>query len=268
MPNHYELTRRSLLACGLSIAVVGCDSEPGGYDPEPRLVLPRWAERGIYFTVHTAAGAVGGYFAGAIGRQALPAIIRGLGLDDYLVAAVDSGLADIYRTRAERFAMPTQNSNPQPFIVPESGSINDFDSVPVFRNDVTLKLGIINEEGGSFGEYDIIATIKRADERPPQTLVEVWGSGDLPHARVAPAANGNYDGHLDIGALPIGVYVSYSWKVPRDQQPTDEHIASSAFIGPPFLSVNDSSYSIELNQSLEAGRNVEARFQLPDEGLI
>jgi hypothetical protein len=184
---------------------------------------------------------------------------------DY-ASLVPDAIQFLTQERAQRFALPSLDSSPRPFIVPESENINNFESIPVFRNAVTLQFGVLNEEGGNFGDYQIYATVKRVDEPPPRTLSDVFGSADLPHAIVTPPPNGNYDGRLDIGALPPGAFVAYSWRVPRGQQPTDDYIASTGFIGPPFLSIGDADYSIDLSE-IEAGKNVEARFQLPDANL-
>ena len=70
-----------------------------------------------------------------------------------------------------------------------------------------------------------------------------------------------------MGTLPPGAFISYSWKVPRGQQPSDDYIASTGFIGPAFLAMDDASYSVDLADAIDAGRNVEARFQLPDASL-
>jgi hypothetical protein len=273
MFTRHLVTRRSLLIGGLSIALVGCDQPTGGVagrddgPSNPQLTLPSWADVGMYLRLGMIAAPIGGVLAGALGLGTLAVALESVGIFSGRGHQIYELINTINQLRSERFALPEFNANPRPFIVPENGNINNFESVPVFRNDVTLQFGVLNEEGGNFGECDIYVAVKSVDERPPQTLNEIWGSGDLPHAIVSPAPNGNYDGSLPIGALPSGAFVSYSWKVPRGQQPTDDYIASSAFVGPAFLSIDDANYSIDLAEAVEPGKNVEARFQLPDASL-
>ncbi len=270
MSTHQMVTRRSLLIGGCSVALVGCDPPTaggGGDGLSYSQPLPWWTEIGMYLTMAAIAGPAGGVLAGALGLRRLAIVLRGVGVFADRASQVYDSIEFLNQLRLERFALPAPNSNPRPFIVPANGNINDFESVPVFRNDVTLQFGVLNEEGGNFGENDIYVTVKRVEERPPQTLSEIWGSGDLPHAIVSPAPNESWDGSLPIGTVPPGAYVSYSWKVPRGQQPTDVHIASTAFVGPAFLSIDDTNYSIDLAEALDPGKNVEARFQLPDANL-
>jgi hypothetical protein len=270
MSTHLRVTRRFVLIGGCSVILVGCDQAPGGAsgsnsDPTyPQLSLPSWAELGLFLTMATVAGPVGGALAGALRLKGLETFLRGVGVFADYASMIYDAIEAKNQLRSHRFALPSPSDSPKPFIVPESGAINDFESVPVFRNDVTLQLGVLNEQGGNFGEHDIYATVKRVDEPAPRTLSDVFGSADLPHAIVSPAPNGNWDGRLDIGALSPGAFISYSWKVPRGGQPSDDYIASTAFVGPAFLSVDDANYSLDLAEAVDSGRNVEARFQLPD----
>ena len=270
MSAYHMVSRRVVLIGGLSVPLIGCDPSTG-YNDDPsysQMPLPAWAEIGLFLTMVTIAGPVGGALAGALRLRALATVFRRGGMIGDRANLIYDSIEALNQVRSERFALPAPNSSPAPFIVPENGDINDFDSVPVFSNDVILQYGVLNEEGGNFGNHDIYVTVKRVDEPIPQTLHDIFGSADLPHAIVSPAPDGSYDGRLNIGVLPPGAYVSYSWKVPRGQQPTNDHIASTAFIGPAFLSVDDASYSVDLTDAVAAGRNVEARFQLPDANLV
>lgn len=262
---HHMVTRRSVLIGGVSVALVGCDQPNGaggvdGGSPNPWPSLSPEAE--MFLTMLTIAGPGGGILAGALRLGGMRIALRTAGRLASYAGTISDLIEVVNRVRSELFAPAAQASSPRPVIVPESGNINDFEWVPVFRNDVTLQFGVMNE-GGNFGDYDIYATVKRADEPVPRTLRDVFGSADLPHAIVSPPPNGNYDGRLNIGRLPSGAFVSYSWRVPRGQQPSDDYIASTVFIGPAFLSVEDADYSIDLADAIEAGKNVEARFQLP-----
>ncbi len=270
--NHQMVTRRGVLVGGASLALVGCSAPSNNNSgvPYQSVTMPSWADVPLYLTMITVAAPVAAYLAGTasavtgvIALARLAYVLKNVGVLADRASLIYDSIQFLNQLRSQRFALPALSSSPKPFIAIASGNINNFESVPVFKNDVVLQFGVLNEQGGSFGENDIYATVKRVDERPPQTVNEIWGSGDLPHAIVSPASNGNYDGKLPIGSLPPGAYVSYSWKVPRGQQPTDYFIANSAFVGPTFLSVDDANYSLDLASAIEAERNVEARFQLP-----
>jgi hypothetical protein len=272
MHSYQNLSRRSVLAGGCALALAGCNPPSSGTQSSDQIlqtsdlpdILPSWADIPIYLKMATVAGSIGASVTGALGMPVLAAtletisIFAGRGLQVYNV------IETINQIRANRFIFPDSNSDPKPFVVPKTNNINDFEFVPIFRSDVSLQFGIMNEAGGSFGENDIYTTIKRAEEPAPRTLNDVWGTGDLPHAIVSPAPDGSYDGVLPIGTLPPGAYISYSWTVPKRQQPSDEYIASNAFIGPSFISIRDEDYTVNLADAIEAGKNVEARFQLPN----
>lgn len=272
MFNPYIVTRRTVLVGGLSVALVGCDQGGGGVTGSSGgstspISWPSWTQVGTLLTIGMVAGPIGGTLAGAIGLPMLTTVFEGIGVWAGRAHQIYDLVNSLNETRAERFAPPASDSQPRPFVVAENGNINDFDSVPLFRNDVAVQFGVQKKEDGTFGEHDIYATVKRLDEPAPRTLSEVWGSGDLPQAIISPSANGNWDGSLTIGALPPGAYVSYSWKVPRGQRPSDDEIANGAFIGPAFLAIDDASYSTDLSEAVEADKNVQARFQLPDANM-
>jgi hypothetical protein len=219
---------------------------------------------GVLLTMVTIASPAAGFLAGALELPEVETVLRGIGVLAGLGSKIYDAVVSKNELRSQRFAPPSSDSAPRPFIVPANGDINDFNSVPVFKNAVTLQLGVESQQGGSFGDHQIYATVKRADEDPPRTLSDVFAPTGLPYAVVTPASNGKWNGQVEIGALPPGAYVSYSWKVPRGQQPTDDYIANTAFVGPVFLAVDDASYSIDLEQAVQPGKNVEAWFQLPD----
>lgn len=271
MSTRHMVTRRIVLIGGVSVVLVGCDPPTaggGGREDVSSSTLPSWTDLGLFLTMATIAAPLGGALAGALELGGLATALRTVGVLASEADRIYDYIEVAKKLRLDRFLLSASDPAPKPFIVPENGNINDFDSVPVFRNNVALQLGVVNEMGANFGEHDIYATIRRVDATAPRTYSEIFGSSELPHVIVSPAPDGNWNQQIDMGALPPGAYVSYSWRVPRGRQPSDDYIASTGFIGPPFLSIDDANYSVDLAEAVEPGRNVEARFQLPDASLV
>lgn len=263
-----KVSRRSVIMAGCSAALVGCDSPRSsnlGSNPYTSSNLPTLEQFEIFLTIASYALPGVGFFAGRIGLFGAAAFLKNAGVWADRAGYVVDFIQLLNQQRMQRFVPPISNVISRPYITPTVRTVNDFNYLPVFTDAVSVKLGVINEQGGNFGPNDIYATIKRVDEAPPKTLNEVWGDGSLPHVIISPATNGNYDGRLDIGKMDPGVYVSYSWTVTRGQTPSDEYIASSAFIGPSFICMDQSNYSINVSQAIQDNNNIEARYRLPNQ---
>lgn len=279
-----SISRRSLIVGGLAVPLVGCGPEGqgsgtgggsgtsggsgGSGGTSSTVEWPSWTEIGLYLTMATVAGSAGSLLAGAVGLARLAGVLSRISTFADRAGTVVEAIEFLNGLRAQRFALPTLTSTPAAFAAPQSGEVNAFDAVPIFKNDTMLRLGVLNEEGGNFGEYDLYATIKRVEDAPPRTLNDVWGNGDLPHVIVQPNSDESFGRHVPMTPRDPGAYVPYSWKVPRGQQPSDAFIADNAFIGAAFLALDDASYSYDIDAAVDAGRNVEARFQLPDARYI
>jgi len=263
-----KLSRRTVIIGGLSAPLIACG--PNGIElPEE---IP-WARIGLFLTIATVAASASGVLLGAVGATRVASLMFRAGAGADRANSYFEGIQAANQLRLALFPPPDQYSNPRPFI-PDSSTqqayqtsdnteVNNFDIVPVFGQNITLKLGVLNNEGANFGAYDLYATVKRVDEPVPTTYREIWGSGDLPHVIVSPPTSGNFSHDVHVPVPLNGAYVSYSWKVPRGEQPTNEFIANNVFIGPAFLTIDETSYASSVQEYVIPGKNLEARFQLP-----
>jgi hypothetical protein len=268
------MTRRIVLAGGTSAILFGCTppSNSGNQNQIPEQIfpasIPNWVENiPMYLSIASMAAPFGGALLGAIGLVKLAGTVKYIGN----LANTGSKIADFIslanETRKVFFPEFSISSQPKPFITQAENGVNEFETIPILIDNIQLQLGVMNEKGGNFGGYDLFTSVKPVYAPPPKTYSEALGSGDLPSARISPAPNGSWDGKIVMGRLPTDAYVSYTWKVLKGEEPSDQNIASNAFVGPAFLSVASSENILDLQNAAYPNKNVEARFQVPDAAL-
>lgn len=272
------LDRRTMIIGGLSAPLIGC--QPGGDQGSSGYQLPPWvADFSLVLSLVAIAAPGTGVLLGAIGLTRAAGFMGRMGIDFNRASNLVERIEFLFELRNALFLQPDQSSGARPFLPPSStqqasyqtppnADINNFDIVPVFGPNVDLQLGVLNDGRADFGDYDLYATVKRVEDPPPTTYSAIWGNGDLPHVVVTPPARENFKHVVSMPVPPNGAYVSYSWKVPRGQRPSDEFVANNAFIGPAFLAVDEYSYANSAQDDLIAGKNLEARFQLPSAELL
>lgn len=263
-------TRRSVLVGGLSTAIVSCaptgnQSGEGQQTFDVESAVEVLTEVGVALSIIARVAPIAGAVFPAIGLAQLAPFLIKMGTDAKTVGAVYSGVRYAIETFSTNFAASAQTRNSRPFLVPQSGNVNNFDSIPVVRDQASVDFGLLGTGGGYFGDYDIFTTLIPAEQPQPRSVDEALGSSGLPYAIIHPAPNGLWNGQHDLGVLPVGGYVSYSWKIPRGGQPTDEIVSSAAFMSPPFVSTGASNYSTDLSDLIDAGDNIVARYHIPSE---
>lgn len=260
------ISRRSVIAGGFAAATVGCGPSAtwDGSGGDGGTALPVWLQDpGLILTVASFALPGVGHLFGRLGVAVAARWAHRAGAWADTADSIYTAISSISQLRNALAAVPAADAQPRAVLTAATAETNSFEHVPVFDGSIGLYLGILDEPGANFGSYDVWATIKNVADAPPRSLTEALGNGDLPHAVVTPATDGSFDRTLGIGTLPPGAYVSYTWRVPTGQQPTDEFIQSQAMIGPVFLSMSQPSFDDEVAANIESGLNVEAQFRLP-----
>lgn len=263
-------SRRALLIGGASAALVGCAQESGsssdqGSSPSDGPPIPYWAEIGTILSVTAFAGPLAGRFVAGIGLRGVASFLARLGVGADRASSIHDGIDFAYQAARLAFGVPAASAAPRPILVPQSNNINSFNYVPVFDSNVGVEFGLLGGAEDSFAGHAIFTTVKRADDPVPRTYEEALAGEVAKYALINPAPNGKDRVH-DVGPLPIGGYISYSWQLPRGTEPTDEIIASSPMISPAFLSVAGSEYQVDFSDLVELGDAVQTQYRIPEEG--
>lgn len=265
MADMYSISRRTAVIGGLSTLAVGCDAPSGGgnttgggYPNQQSYTTEEFFEDAeLFLTLTARAARVGAFVAGTVRRYEIATILNTVGAFANIGAEVASTINSANQYRSTQATQPASGS----IAAPAGVVVNDFDEVPVFGLDVNLELGLLSQ-GGNFGQNKIFVTVQRTDQMPPKTYQEALGTGELPHAMITPATNGSWDGGLAVRLRRPGAYVYYAWRVPEGQTPSDDLIASRAFLGPAFVAVDRANYSPQLANAIQPGRNVQARYPI------
>ena len=262
MTDIYSLSRRTALIGGLSTLAVGCDAPSGGpgggYSNQQSYTTEEFLEDAELFLTLTAKGArVGAFAAGTIRQYKIAAVLNTVSAFANIGAEIASTINSANQYRSTQATQPANGGA----AAPSGMAVNDFEEVPVVGLDVILELGLLSQ-GGNFGQNKILVTVQRTDQLPPKTYQQALGTGELPHALITPASNGSWDGGLPVRFKRPGAYVYYAWRVPDGQIPSDDLIASRAFVGPAFVAVDRANYSPEMANAIQTGRNVQARYPI------